>query len=84
MDAKRTGVLVSICCAWSSDVLHCVLVETRGVCKVWCVLDVFATLCSPLGAVLQWKTAHWCCAFAILPGPHTLHTCIVLQPLTLT
>ena len=57
--------------AWSPDVLHCVSVETGGVRKVLCVLDAFIALGSHLGAVLQWKMAHWCCAFTVLLRPHT-------------
>ena len=71
MVAKRADVVFSTRWAWSPDALYYVLVETRGVCEILCVLDAFAALCSPLGAVLQWKTTHWCCAFTVLPGPHT-------------
>ena len=71
MAAKRSGVVFSTRWDWSQDVLHYVLLKTGGAYKVWCVLDAFSALCSPSGAMLQWEMVHWCCAFIVLPRPHT-------------
>ena len=49
MAAKRADVIFFTRWAWFPDVLHCVLVETRGVCEVLYVIDTFRCTVLTLG-----------------------------------